>query len=185
MLLIPAATSQAPPEVKVPSQQPPPELFKDDYPKTIDGAVLAYDWTTRYYMEGARVEHFIFKAGTNEKPTFTRVVLMWHPADKSRVLPDDFYGSAKRWRITVRASTPFDFVRQYCEKEAAPTFIADVGEGRKIELCRYVSPAVLPPNAGISENFKNALANPPTSPQMPNPRSMQCMYLEQVSSIVE
>lgn len=185
MLLTSAAVAQSPPRIELPAQQPPSELFAGDYPKTIDGAVVAYDWTTRYYMEGARVENFIFKTGTGGKPTFVRVILMWHPADKPRIVPDDFYTSTKKWRLTIRATTPFDFVRQYCEKEAAPTFAADVGKGRKVELRRYVSPAKLPPNAGIPENFKAALAHPPTSPRLPDTRSMPCVYLERVSPIAK
>jgi hypothetical protein len=181
MLLISAAMAQTPPQIQVPAQQLPPVLLEGDYPKTIDGSVLAYDWATRYYMEGARVESFIFKV--SKIRTFFRVISLWHPADKPRILPENFYTSAKKWRLTVRATTPFDFVRQYCEKEAAPTFSADLGEGRNVELRRYVSPASLPPNAGVPQNFKTALSNPPTSPPMPDPRSMPCVFLDKVTAV--
>jgi hypothetical protein len=187
VLLITAATAQTPPQVSIPTDQLA-EVFEAEQPKTFEGAVVAYDWTTRNYMEGARIENFIFKTDTTklsgkQKPTFLRVILIWHPADKTRLLPEDFYATDRKWLITVRATTPFDFVRRYCEKETTPTLMADVGEGRKVELRRYVDPAVLPPNAGIPENFERALANPPTSPPMPDPRSMRCTYLEKVASV--
>jgi len=186
MLFIPAAMSQAPPHVSVPAQQP--QLLEADDTKSVEGVVLAYDWATRYYMEGARVERFIFKTAVSnrsggDKPTFVRVVFLWHPADKPRILPSDFYAPNKEWRLTVRASTPFDFVRRYCETESTQTFMADVGDGRKVELFRYVSPAVLPPNAGIHENFKVALTNPPASPSMPDPSSIPCIYLQNVTPV--
>ena len=187
VLLITAATAQTPPQVSVPTDHMA-EVFRAEQPITLEGAVVAYDWTTRNYMEGARIENFIFKTETTRlsgrrEPTFLRVILIWHPADKAQLLPEDFYATDRKWLITVRATTPFDFVREYCEKETRPTFMADVSEGRKVELRRYVDPAVLPPNAGIPENFKSALANPPASPAMPDPRSMRCTYLEKVSPV--
>jgi hypothetical protein len=58
----------------------------------MQGTVVAYDWSTRYYMEGARVENFIFKErGNAGNAKFVRVVLLRHPADKPRILPKKFY----------------------------------------------------------------------------------------------
>jgi len=187
MLVLALAAAQSPPQVSTPAQQPP-QLFPSNDQKTVEGVVVAYDWATRYYMEGARVENFIFQSAADTAsgesgPTFVRVVLVWHPADRPRILPSNFYSSSKKWRLTLRTATPFDFVRKFCETGAAPTFISDIGEGRKIELPRYVSPAILPPSAGITKNFNTALAKRLTSPQMPDPRSISCMYLEKVSSV--
>lgn len=184
MLAVVAA--QTPPQASIPTQLG--QLFPSDQ-KTLEGVVLAYDWTTRNYMEGARVENFIFKAAAHNSsasssdPTFVRVVLVWHPVDKPRVLPASFYASNKKWHLTLRTTTPFDFVRDFCETKAAPTFSSDVGKGRKVELPRYVSPSVLAPSAGVAKNFSTAVAKRPTSPQMPDPRSMSCMYLERVTPL--
>lgn len=180
-------TAQAPPQVSIPAQ-PAPQLFPPNDQKALDGVVFAYDWTTRYYMEGARVEQFIFKTAAKVRTgrtesSFVRVILVWHPADKPQILPSNFYESNQNWRLTLDTATPFDFVRQYCEKEAAPTFTSDIGGGRKVKLARYVSPAVLPPNAGVAKNFSTAIATHPAPPQMPDPRSMPCMYLEKVTRL--
>lgn len=187
MLMLPFIAAQSPPPASIPAQQLP-QLFPSNVQQTIDGVVLAYDWTTRDDMEGARVERFIFKTAAKAPSggggtSFIRVVLLWHPAEKPRILPDDFYSSKKKWRLTLNSATPFDFVRQYCEKEAAPTFTCDSGEGRKIELPRYVSPAVLPPSAGLAKNFSTAIRKHPTPPPMPDTRLMRCMYLDKVTSL--
>ena len=88
--LVPA-WSQSLPAVELPSVNPPAVVPHDER-ITMQGTVVAYDWSTRYYMEGARVEKFVFKAKANAtKPKFVRVVLLWHPADKPRTLPKDFY----------------------------------------------------------------------------------------------
>ena len=106
-----------------PSQLPSAVLQRDEQ-KIVEGAVVAYDWSTRYYMEGARVERFIFRAEGASSPTFMRVVLMWHPADQPRILPEDFYASERHWRLTLRTRSAFDFVREYCSSGEAPTFAA-------------------------------------------------------------
>jgi hypothetical protein len=143
------------------------------------GTIIAYDWSTRYYMEGARVENFVFKGDDNK---FVRVVLMWHPADSRQILPKDFYSLGKVWELTLRTKSPFDFVRQYCIMYDAPTFAVDVGNGKKANLQRYVSPTVLPPDIDLTTNFKTAIAKRPNSPEMPDTTSMQCMYLEKVKT---
>lgn len=176
--LIPA-WSQSPPTVKIPPSSPP-VLGALDQSMTMRGTIVAYDWSTRYYMEGARVENFIFKAGGNPADAkFVRVVLLWHPADKPRILPKNFY-SRHEWKLTLNTTTPFDFVRQYCITDA-PTFSTEIGNGERVELQRYVSPAVLPPDVDVPTNFKTAIAKRPTSPEIPDPRSLQCMYLREVA----
>jgi len=133
-------------------------------------------------MEGARVENFIFKAGGNAGDAkFVRVVLLWHPADKPRILPRNFYAPHEAWKLTLNRTTPFDFVRQYCVTLHALTFSTEIGNGEKVDLQRYVSPAVLPPDVDLPTNFKTAIAKRPTAPEMPDPISLQCMYLREVA----
>jgi hypothetical protein len=152
---------------------------------TVQGTIVAYDWSTRYYMEGARVERFIFRVdgratNANAQP-LVRVVLLWHPADKPRAIPTDCYAPQKRWQLTPKTTTPFDFVRRYCSGEDAPTFPTEVDNGRKIELPRYVDPGALPPDINLSANFRTAIAERPASPETPDPRSLQCLYLREVT----
>src|SRR6476659_4359366 len=95
------AWSQSSPAVQLPPAKPP-ALGLPDERITMRGAVVAYDWSTRYYMEGARVENFIFKAkGDTNDPKFVRVVLLWHPADRRKILPEHFYSPHKEWRLTL------------------------------------------------------------------------------------
>jgi hypothetical protein len=149
---------------------------------TMLGVIVAYDWSTRDYMEGARVENFIFQAEANARnPKFVRVVLLWHPADKPRILPKNFYSPHEAWKLTLKTTTPFDFVHQYCIMLDAPTFSVDIGNGETVKLQRYVSPAVLRPEVDLLTNFRSAIAKRPTSPEMPDPRSLQCMYLQKVT----
>lgn len=173
--------AQSPPAVELSSQNSP-VLGRSDERIKMQGIVFAYDWTTRYYMEGARVENFVLKTSSTSAtdPEFVRVVLLWHPADRPRILPKDFYSLRKVWQLTLGTTSLYDFVRQYCTMLDAPTFFADVGNGKKVELQRYVSPALLPPDIDLSTNFRMAMAKRPTSPEMPDPRSMPCMYLEKV-----
>ena len=87
-------------------------------------------------MEGARVENCIFKAkGAPNDGDFFRVVLLWHPADSRKVLPEHFYASHKQWEITLNKASTYDFVRQYCLL-GSPTFVVDVGAGKKTKLQR-------------------------------------------------
>lgn len=174
-----SAWSQSPPAVELPSVSHP--AIGPHKQITMQGTVVAYDWSTRYYMEGARVENFVFRAkGDATSPKYVRVVLLWHPADKPQILPKDFYSSSAPWQITLRSTSPYNFVRRYCQTLDAPTFVTDAGNGNRVKLQRYVSPAVLPPDIDLAANFVTAVATPPTSPEMPDPRSMQCMYLEKV-----
>jgi hypothetical protein len=178
--LIPA-WSQSPPTVRIPPNSPP-TLAPLNQSISVRGTIVAYDWSTRYYMEGARVENFIFKeerGAGNEK--FVRVVLLWHPTDKPRILPRNFYSPHQAWKLTLDAATPFDFVRQYCITPDGPTFSTDIGNGERVKLQRYVSPAVLPPDFDLPTNFRTAIANRPTSPKIPDPRSLQCLYLREVT----
>jgi len=175
--LIPA-WSQSSPNVELPPSGPP-ALGPFDESMTMRGTIIAYDWSTRYYTEGARVENFVFKTEDNNSK-FVRVVLVWHPADSRKILPKDFYSLGKVWDLTLRTTSPFDFVRQYCIMHDAPTFAVDVGNGKKAKLQRYVSPTVLRPDIELTTNFKTAIAKRPTSPEMPDTTSMQCMYLEKV-----
>lgn len=177
--------AQTAPDVHVSS--PPPNILRRDQQETVKGTVIAYDWSTRYYMEGARVDRFIFRvegrsirAGTQP---FVRVVLLWHPADKPRIIPKDFYGPHKQWQLTLKTTTPFNFVREYCTGEDAPTFPTEVGNGPQIELPRYVNPAALPPDIDLGANFRTAIARRPASPEMPDPRSLPCLYLEKVNPL--
>ena len=95
--LIPA-WSQSPQTVKIPPSSPP-AFGSLDESISLQGSVIAYDWSTRDYMEGARVENFIFKANSNTgKQRVVQVVLMWHPADSRRILPKDFYSPGKIWK---------------------------------------------------------------------------------------
>ena len=177
--LIPA-WSQTPPTVKIPASSPP-ALGALAQSMTMQGTIVAYDWSTRYYMEGARVENFIFKTeGDSQSPKFVRVVLLWHPADRPRILPRNFYSPHEAWKLTLKTTTPFDFERQYCVMLDAPTFSTNIGNGEKVKLQRYVSPALLPPETDLATNFKTAIATRPTSPEMPDTASMQCMYLGSV-----
>jgi hypothetical protein len=109
--------------------------------------------------------------------------LIWHPADKPRIIPKDFYAPQKQWQLTLKTTTPFDFVRRYCTGEDAPTFPTEVGKGRRIELPRYVNPAALPPDIDLSVNFRSAIARRPASPQLPDPRSLPCLYLAKVNPV--
>ena len=177
--LIPA-WSQSPPTVEIPPGRPP-AFGPVDESIVLRGTVIAYDWSTRYYMEGARIENFIFKAADDTgNPKIVRVVLLWHPADSRRILPNAFYLPGKVWSLTLRSTSPFDFVRQYCITLDAPTFVVDIGDGKKARLRRYVSPTVLPPDTDLTTNFKTAIATRPNSPEMPDTTSMRCMYLERV-----
>lgn len=177
--------AQTAPDVRASTQ--PPSILQRDQQEIVKGTVIAYDWSTRYYMEGARVDRFIFRvegrsisAGTQP---LVRVVLLWHPADKPRIIPKDFRGPHKQWQLTLKTTTPFDFVRQYCTGEDAPTFPTEIGNGRQIELPRYVNPAALPPDVDLSVNFRTAIARRPASPEMPEPRSLPCLYLENVKPV--
>jgi hypothetical protein len=172
---------QSPPNAKIPPSSPP-ALGATNQSMTMQGTIVAYDWSTRYYMEGARVEKFMFKAGGNAGDAkFVRVVLLWHPADKPRILPKKFYSPHEAWKLTLNTTTPFDFVRQYCNTLDAPTFSTEIGNGEKVELQRYVNPATLPPDVDLPTNFKTAIAKRPSSPETPDPRSLQCMYLREVA----
>lgn len=173
------AWTQSPPNAKLPPSSPP-ALGPIDEAMTIRGTIVAYDWSTRYYMEGARVENFVFTS-EDDSPKFVRVVLLWHPADSRKVLPKDFYSLGKVWQLTLKTTSPYDFVRHYCIMLDAPTFTVGVGNGKKAKLQRYVSPTLLPPDIDLTTNFKTAIAKRPASPEMPDTTSMQCLYLEKVS----
>lgn len=172
------ACSQSPSNVKL-RPAAPPALAPSGELITMRGTVIAYDWSTRYYMEGARVENFVFRSEGNN-PQFVRVVLLWHPADSRKVLPKNFYSPGKVWKLTLKTTSPYDFVRQYCIMQDTPTFVVDVGDGKKAKLQRFLSPSVLPPDVDLATNFKTALAKRPASPEMPDTSSMHCMYLQDV-----
>jgi hypothetical protein len=175
-----AAWSQSPPNGKL-RPATPSVLAPSAELITMRGTIIAYDWSTRYYMEGARVENFVFRSEGNN-PQFIRVVLLWHPADSRKILPKNFYSLGKVWKLALNTTSPYDFVRQYCIMQDASTFVVDVGDGKKAKLQRFLSPAVLPPEIDLPTNFKTALAKRPASPDMPDTTSMQCMYLQKVST---
>jgi len=106
---------------------------------------------------------------------------MWHPADSRKVLPKDLYSSGMVWTLTLRTTSPFDFVRQYCITRGGPTLVVDIGDAKRAKLQRYISPSVLPPDTDLTTNFMTAIATRPASPEMPDTASMQCMYLEHVA----
>jgi hypothetical protein len=95
--LIPA-WPQSPPAREL-SPGKPPVLGAPDEVASLRGTVVAYDWSNRYFMEGARIENFVFKTeGDAIGSKFVRVVLVWHPADSHRILPNDFYSAHRVWQ---------------------------------------------------------------------------------------
>ncbi|HEX7424646.1 MAG TPA: hypothetical protein VF311_12290 [Terriglobales bacterium] len=159
VLLTAVAGPQSTRVAAVPLQLPSGILPRTER-QIVTGTLIVYDWSTRYYMEGARVERFIFQDSNNAR-RLMRVVLLWHPADNRRILPNQFYKPGKQWRLTLSTDAPYDFVREYCAIADTPTFFTEVGNGKKVELPRYVSPTVLPPDVDLATNFRNAIANRP------------------------
>jgi hypothetical protein len=162
-----------------------PHIVQRDEQATVEGIVVAYDWSTRYYMEGARLEDFVFRVdganqGNAELPTrYVRIRLLWHRADQQKIMPDSFYAPGKRWRVSLSAWSPFDFVRELCGKPIPQTIAVETGKG-KVELPRYVDPAILPPDKAVEKNFATALTLHPRPADVPNPETLPCLFLTKV-----
>jgi len=133
------------------------------------------------------LEDFIFlvdavKEG-NKQPQYVRVRLLWHPADRVSILPEDFYTAPKRWQLTLTRYSPFHFVRELCEKPIPLTVPVDV-DGTKVELARYVDPTILPPQAGVWANLSTAVRLRPRAADVPDPQMLPCFLLDKPVCVV-
>ena len=138
------AVSQSAPEVRV-KPTPQPKLFSE--PLEIEGAVVAYRWTTHMTMgfEGIYVDVMVVRVDKvlkgDKPPKYIRVDFWGNVYPELKLqLPEELFKGSRRWKMVVNSPSavfpPNSEVCQPLSKDTITLVHEDIGKSEEVSAFR-------------------------------------------------